>query len=139
MSHITASLTVLFEDPFWVGVYERESDGAYEAARIVFGAQPKDTEVYALILAKLDRLRFGPSLTVKEAEERHINPKRMQRAIHRQVQGEFCGTKAQQAMKLLQEQNQTERKANARERRQWEAQRNFDLRQDKKKEKHRGH
>lgn len=42
-------LTVYFEDPFWVGIYERVCDGALEAAKITFGAEPKDHEVYAFL------------------------------------------------------------------------------------------
>ena len=36
-----SSLTVFFEDPFWVGVYERTDGGRYEACKITFGAEPK--------------------------------------------------------------------------------------------------
>lgn len=39
MDTVSCSLTVLFEDPFWIGVYERVDGGLYEAARIVFGAE----------------------------------------------------------------------------------------------------
>jgi len=42
-------LTVFFEDPFWVGVFELLDQGEYEAARVVFGAEPKDYEIYAYI------------------------------------------------------------------------------------------
>ena len=42
----TATLTILFEDPFWVGVYEREDGGRLEACRLVFGTEPRDYEVW---------------------------------------------------------------------------------------------
>ena len=32
-----AKLTVLFDPPFWVGLFEREHGGRYEACRVVFG------------------------------------------------------------------------------------------------------
>ena len=51
---VRSCLTVLFEDPFWIGVYEREEGGRYEAAKITFGAEPKDYQVYAFLL-KHDR------------------------------------------------------------------------------------
>lgn len=41
-----SKLTVLFEDPFWIGLYEREYNGRYEVCKITFGAEPKDYEVY---------------------------------------------------------------------------------------------
>ena len=42
MADVSVTLTVLFDEPFWVGLYERETDGRYEVARVVFGAEPKD-------------------------------------------------------------------------------------------------
>ena len=50
MSTTKTSLTVTFEAPFWIGLYERESDGAYEVCKITFGAEPKDYEVYEFLL-----------------------------------------------------------------------------------------
>lgn len=38
--HIQIKLTVLFEDPFWIGVFERINYDKLEVARIVFGAIP---------------------------------------------------------------------------------------------------
>ena len=35
-----STLTILFEDPFWVGLYEREEDGRYSVSKITFGAEP---------------------------------------------------------------------------------------------------
>lgn len=80
-----SSLTVFFEDPFWVGVYERTDGGRYEACKITFGAEPKDYEVWDFLLKNWGRLRFSPSLPAREPAERKINPKRMQRTIHSQL------------------------------------------------------
>ena len=49
------------------------------------------------------------------------------------------GTKSQQALKFLQEQNKKERKVRSREQKVAEEQRLFELKQMKKKEKHKGH
>ena len=70
--------------------------------------------------------------------QRKINPKRLQKQIRKATEEKGVGTKAQQALKLQQEQNKTERKILTRERREAEAQRRFALRQQKRKEKHRG-
>ena len=35
-----ASLTVFFEDPFWVGVFERIEDGKLSVCKVTFGAEP---------------------------------------------------------------------------------------------------
>ena len=41
----TSRLTILFDDPFWIGLYEREDDTEDSVCRIVFGAEPRDQEV----------------------------------------------------------------------------------------------
>ena len=45
-----ASLTVFFEDPFWVGVFERIEDGKLSVCKVTFGAEPKDYEVWDYVL-----------------------------------------------------------------------------------------
>ena len=134
-----ASLTILFHDPFWIGLYERESEGKYEVCQVTFGAEPKDYEVYAFFLKNWHRLKFSPSVTVAADVERKINPKRLQRQVRKQTEQTGVGTKAQQALKLQQEQNKTERKTRTREQKEAEKDRQFALRQEQKKQKHRGH
>ncbi len=131
-------LTILFENPFWVGVYERFDNGKYEVCKITFGAEPKDYEVYSFLLQNWHRLKLSLPVEVGKAEERQINPKRMQREINRQLQDKGVGTKAQQALKLQYEQNKTERKAQSREQKEAEKERQYALRQEKKKAKHKG-
>ena len=45
MGRVTGRLTVYFEEPLWVGVFERIQDGRVSAAKVTFGAEPKDYEV----------------------------------------------------------------------------------------------
>lgn len=132
-------LTVFFEDPFWVGVYERVDSAGMEVCRIVFGAEPKDYEVYDYFVSHYCNLHFSPPVHVWTESEHRKNPKRVQRAIQKQLASPGIATKAQQALKLLQEQSQQERKVRRREKMFEEKQRMFDLRQQKKKEKHKGH
>ncbi|MBC8530451.1 YjdF family protein [Gehongia tenuis] len=135
---IRSTLTVLFDDPFWIGLCERELDGGYEAARIVFGAEPKDYEIYDFVLRHWHELRFSPALPGTAAKPR-ANPKRMQRQVRRQTMARGVGTKAQKALKLQLEQGRLERKARTRQARDAEKARQFALHQEKKREKHRGH
>lgn len=130
--------TVLFENPFWIGLYERVDDDRYEVCKITFGAEPKDYEVYEFLLQNWRRLKFSPPTKTEKIEERRINPKRMQREINSQLKNTGVGTKAQQAIKLWQEQNKVERNARSREQREAEKERRYDLRQEKKKAKHKG-
>ena len=133
-----STLTVFFENPFWVGVYERVDGDRYEVCKITFGAEPKDYEVYDFLLQNWRTLKFSPPLKADRIEERKINPKRMQREINNQLQDRGIGTKAQQALKLQHEQNKLERKTKSREQREAEKERQYALRQEKKKAKHRG-
>ena len=139
MAKTTSKLTVFFDEPFWVGVCEREADGRYEVCKITFGAEPKDYEVYDFMLKNYDRLCFSPTLEVGLVADKRINPKRMQREINKQLDDTGLGTKAQQALKLQQEQGKLARKERSREQRNAEKERQFELRQEKRKEKHRGH
>lgn len=41
----TIALTVFFEGPFWVCVLERSDGKTLSAAKVTFGAEPKDAEV----------------------------------------------------------------------------------------------
>lgn len=138
MDKVKGKLTVFFEDPFWVGIFERIEDGKLSAAKVTFGAEPKDYEVQEYIQKYYFRLPFSPAVetVVKETKR---NPKRMQRDAKRQMQETGIGTKSQQALKLQQEQNKQERKLRSREKKEADDLRMFVLKQQKKKEKHRGH
>lgn len=137
MDKVTEMLTVYFEEPFWVGVFERIWEGKLSVCKVTFGAEPKDYEVHNFVLKSYDQLRFSPAVAA-DVKETKRNPKRIQREVHKQVQDCGIGTKSQQALKLQQEQIKTERKSASRERREMEKQRQFELKQQKKKEKHRG-
>lgn len=138
MGKTTVRLTVFFENPFWVGVVERARDGKLSAAKVFFGAEPKDYEVYDFVLKEYYRLKFSPAVAnaVKETKK---NPKRMQRDVKRQLEHTGVGTKSQQALKLQYEQRKTERKQIRKEKREAEKQRLFERKQQKHREKHKGH
>lgn len=133
-----SSLTILFENPFWIGLYERIDGDKYEVCKITFGAEPKDYEVYDFLLKNWHRLKFSPPIKTDKIEERKINPKRMQREINIQLENRGIGTKAQQVLKLQHEQGKIERKVQSREQKEAEKERQYAIRQEKKKAKHRG-
>ena len=137
MGEEQCKLTVFFEEPFWVGVFERIENGKLSAAKVTFGAEPKDYEVYEFILKHYYDLRFSPAVAAVVKETKR-NPKKMQRDIKKSLGKTGTGTKSQQALKLQQEQNKQNRKAKSREEKQVEAARQFELKQQKKKEKRRG-
>ena len=136
---VRTQITVLFEDPFWVALYERESGGKYEVCRITFGAEPKDYEVYEFLLKNHKKLPFSPAVSVCGFEEKRISPKRRQREAKKATGQNGIGTKAQQALKLQHEQNKIERKARTKEMKEAEKKLRFEQKQEKKKQKHNGH
>ena len=134
---IIGKLTVLFEDPFWLGVFERISSGKLSVCKVTFGAEPRDYEIQDFTLKNYSHLRFSPCVDIAVKKE-STNPKRMQREARKQTLQSGIGTKSQQALQLQREENKLERKATTKQEREAEKQRQFELRQQKRKEKHRG-
>ncbi len=135
---VESKLTIFFEEPFWVGVFEELDGDKLSVCRVVFGAEPTDAEIYDFILRHYYRLRF--SVPVKtEIKQKADNPKRRQRNARKQMESSGIGTKSQQALQKQFEENKTERKRTTREQREAKKQRQFELKQQKRKEKHRGH
>ena len=87
------TLTVFFEDPFWVGTFERYCGGALCVAKVTFGAEPKDSEVYAAWLGHWNELEFSPPLRGIKPMGHAANPKRMQRAAAAEVKRQGIGSK----------------------------------------------
>ena len=138
MDKASGKLTVYFEEPFWVGVFERIEDGKLSVAKVTFGAEPKDYEVQEYIQQYYFSLKFSPAVetVVKDIKR---NPKRMHREAKKQMLETGIGTKSQQVLKLQQEQNKQVRKERSRKKKEAEEQRMFELKQQKKREKHKGH
>lgn len=138
MDKVRVKLIVYFEDPFWVGVVERITGGKLSVSKVTFGAEPKDYEVQEYFLKNYYDLHFSPAVDTVVKDVRK-NPKRVQRDARKLVQETGVGTRSQQTLKLQQEQNKLKRKVLSREQKEAEEQRMFELKQQKKKEKHRGH
>ena len=94
----------LYEEPFWVGIFEHIEDDKLSVAKVTFGVEPKDYEVQEYIQKYYFSLKFSPAVetVVKDIKR---NPKRIQREAKKQMLETGIGTKSQQALKLQQEQN----------------------------------
>ena len=138
MDKMSGKLTVFFEEPFWVGVFEQVSDGQLSVCKVTFGSEPKDYEIWEFILENYYKLKLSPAVNT-ELKHTAQNPKRRQREAKKLLRNTGIGTKSQQALKMQREEIKTERKLISREQREAEKQRKFELRQQKRKEKHRGH
>ena len=138
MDRVCSNLTVYFEDPFWIGVFERFFDGKLTVCKATFGAEPKDYEVWEFVLHNYHKLKFSPTVEAV-AKEISDNPKKRQRDAAKQMKCKGISTKSQQALQLQREEMKIERKEISRQQLEAEKQRLFELRQLKKKEKHKGH
>lgn len=132
-----AGLTVFFEGPFWVGVFEHVEDGKLSVCRVVFGSEPRDYEVWDFVLRNYYSLKFSPAVPVA-VKDGKVNPKRRQREAGRQTLQTGIGTRSQQALQMQKEERKTERRQASREQKEAEKRRMFELKQQKRKEKHRG-
>ena len=95
MDKVNGKLTVYFEEPFWVGIFEHIEDGKLSVAKVTFGVEPKDYEVQEYIQKYYFSLKFSPAVetVVKDIKR---NPKRMQRVAKKQTMETGIGTKSQQ-------------------------------------------
>ncbi len=137
MDEGTGKLTVFFEEPFWVGVFERIYHGKLSVCKVTFEQEPKDYEVLECIQKNYDRLQFSPTVDVV-VKKGTTNPKRLQREARRQTVQTGIGTKSQQALQQQREENKLKHKAISKEQKEEENRRRFEQKQQKRKEKHRG-
>ena len=138
MNKVSGKLTVYFEEPFWVGVFEHIEGGKLSVAKVIFGAEPKDYEVQEYIQKYYSDLKFSMAVdtAVKDISR---NSKRMQRQARKQMLKKGIGTKSQQLLKLQHEQNKQECKERSHKKKETEEHIMFELKQQKKKERHKGH
>lgn len=131
MSISIGKLTVFFEEPFWVGVFERIENGKMSVSKVTFGSEPKDYEIYEFVLKYYNVLKFSPSVKTL-VKEQAKNPKKLRREIRKSLAAKGIGTKSQQALQLQREQCKQQSKAKNREEKLLEENRKFELKQQNK-------
>ncbi|RSI61693.1 hypothetical protein D8863_10150 [Streptococcus oralis] len=137
MEIVSIGLTVYFEDGFWHGLFEQECEGTYQVCRVTFGQEPKEDEILRLIQIQFVRLSFSSEATVKQ----HVkikNPKRLQRAVKKQVKQEVS-SKSQELLQLQHEERKKHSKQQSSLQKQLLKQEKFERKQQKRREKHKGH
>ena len=137
MKKISGKLTVFFENPFWVGIFENFENDNLSVCKVTFGSEPKEYEIYDFILKKFYNLRFSNEMK-SNFREKAKNPKRRQREIKKELQSKKFFKKSEEILKLQYEENKKERKIKTKQEEELEKQRKFLLKQEKKKKKHRG-
>ena len=131
------TLTIFFDEPFWVGIFERCDNGRLSVCKVTFGAEPKEQEIYSFILRHFTELQFSQEVDILQRKTAD-NPKRRQRNARKQMERSGVGTKSQMALQMQLEQNKQERKVKSREQKLADKRRIFEIKQQKKREKHRG-
>lgn len=139
---ITIKATIYYEDYFWVGMFERVDKQGYAAARKVFGSEPADAEVYEFVLNNFDELKFGQAKAF-ELKIKRTNPKRVQRMVRKEMEEikktQRPSTLAQDYMREELEKNKMIKKIISKEHKEALKEELFQLKQQKRKEKQRGH
>lgn len=135
---VSSTLTLFHDGQFWIGLVEHVEDGKFSVARIVFGTEPSDEEILEFIVTGWENLSFYGN---KEPDKPKIakNPKRRMREAARALSKPAMSTKAQQA---LSEQRETMKERSVHRhslKKQEKKQERFELREAKRKQKHRGH
>lgn len=142
MVKIQSQLTIVFDPPFYKGIFERRTAGSYEVAQIVFGpSEPKTPAISDLIKNGWAKVHFygaDPGSKTALAGKTKVNPKRLQRLARKAVTVN-TNTKAQTALnvqfekaKAHRKRNHSVEKANAEENR-------YLHRRAKRLAKHKGH
>lgn len=136
-------ITVLFEEPFWVALIEKEINDQYSVACAIIGTSEPSGATLVDFFDRLDcgNLRFSNAVRTDFNVKKEVSFKKQ---IHKNKEfqdntSRHTYTKAHAMLKQQQSELKTERKkVSGQEKEEW-LQRKFDLRQQKKKEKHRGH
>lgn len=138
----TIKATVFYENRYWVGTFERTDKEGYALARYIFGAEPSDSEIHEFVLNHYHELKFG-ELREFDLQIQRMNPKRVQREVRREMNKLKETTKpstfAQDYMREELEKKKKEKKSLSSAEKQMRKEDQFNIKQEKKKEKHRGH
>lgn len=136
---IKGVLTIVFDDPFYKAIFERFDSNNYYVAQVNLGASmPHMPQILNLVNLHYSELKFYRE-TNEERVIKHINPKKAQRLAHKATKTKGIGTKAQQALKKQFEEEKAVRKVSARDKKRDQQRRRFLLKQEKRREKHKGH
>lgn len=133
------TFTVLFNKPFWIGIYERNYDNNYEVAKVTFGTQePTNKEVFEFLLNNYNSFVFSKPSNDFKIKKQSSNPKKKQRKIQKELEKTGIGTKAQIELKNQYEKSKLENKAKARTDKKTQDKFKYELKKKKRKNKHKG-
>lgn len=99
-SEVSSTLTVYHDGQFWVGVVEHVEDGMLRVARVVFGTEPSNEEVYTWVLERWLSLRLSAETEPVGPRAGRIpgNPKRRAREAAKAMRQHGSSTASQLAL-----------------------------------------
>lgn len=137
--HIYA--TVMIKNGLWRVIFERNSNGVHTVAQHIFGSEPSDAEVYQFIINNYYLLKFSEPQNFEIIIKRQ-NPKRTLREVKKLLTDINKNNKpltyAEEVMKQQLELNKNERKIITKQQKQEMAVKKIAIRQEKRKNKHKG-
>ena len=113
-------------------------------SRAYFGPEPKVEDIFNFInhilpsMLNEEWLAQNTNLQGKQ-ERKKINPKRLQRMLNKEKKQNVLSSKSQEAIRLQHEEKKKVAKKNRRKRKELYLKEQFEKKQAKKREKHRGH
>lgn len=139
-SEVSSTLTVYHDSQFWVGVVEHVEDGMLRVARVVFGVEPSNEEVYTWVLERWSSLRLSAEAELVGPRAGRIpgNPKRRAREAAKAMRQHGSSTASQLALARERERVKDELRSERAVRRQDEARSHWEDRRERKRRKHRG-
>ena len=85
MNQTSLSITVFFEDPFWIALFEYREDPFSYLKRVVFGSEPSEQLVYDWVIQNWYELCFHEAVEAVTKKAAHKNPKRSQREARKSM------------------------------------------------------
>jgi len=139
---VTIVATIFFEKKFWVGTFERTDKDGYAVARHIFGGEPSDAEVYEFVQKEYLNLKFGEPQEF-DLKIKRMNPKRLQREVKKEMERFKESSKpsshSQDYMREELEKKKIAKKSFNSKMKAERKDQQFQLKQDKKKQKKKGH
>ena len=139
-SEVSSTLTVYHDGQFWVGVVEHVENGMLSVARLVFGSEPSNEEVYTWVLEHWSGLRLSAEAESVGPRVGRLpgNPKRRAREAAKAMRQHGTSTASQLALARERERVKDGRREDRAVRRQDEARSLWEDRCERKRRKHRG-
>lgn len=73
MTKLETRLTVLYDEPFWIGLSERVENGKLTVAKHVFGAEPSMADIYEFVLNHSYEQKYSPPVDAEVRKEQNMS------------------------------------------------------------------